>query len=368
MPYHFYRAPVINNTEVTFAETEVANDLCFSLLQTATFVVFNQSLGLDLLGPDPSYEVVFNVTDDVHEAPVYVPALNKIFLSRLAQGYLPQLVIDLNHSPPTLSEYTPNPPIYAANGGTFHDGLIYYATAGGNNTLPGGEQRPSIRTLDTITNQSRTLLNNYYGYYFNGPDDLFLDPKDGSVWFTDPDFSWYRRRTDTPPQLKAATYRFDPKRGIVRMVESTISQPNGIAMSPDGKTVYIAETGVLVGDTSADGKEGTTYNSIGDRTLYKFNVVDHGTNLCCKRPFWYVQDWIADGVKIAKNGFVVAATGKGIDVLSEMGVLIVRLQTDFVVQNFVWVPDTTGRYTEFWLMGNGRILRVKWELEGIKLA
>ena len=100
-------------------------------------------------------------------------------------GFLPQLVVDLNQDPPTLSEYLSDPPVYAPNGGTFHNGLIYWGASGGNNSIGGSEQRSGIRTLDPATNKTTTILNNYFGYYFNTVDDLFVHPN-GDVWFTDP--------------------------------------------------------------------------------------------------------------------------------------------------------------------------------------
>jgi sugar lactone lactonase YvrE len=60
--------------------------------------------------------------------------------------------------------------------------------SGGNNSIGGTEQRSGIRTLDPYTNKTTTLLNNYFGWYFNTVDDLFVDPK-GDVWFTDPGIS-----------------------------------------------------------------------------------------------------------------------------------------------------------------------------------
>ena len=94
-------------------------------------------------------------------------------------------MIDLNQDPPALSEYLSDPPVYAPNGGTFHNGLIYWGASGGNNSIGGMEQRVGIRTLDPTTNKTTTLLNNYFGYYFNTIDDLFVHPN-GDVWFTDP--------------------------------------------------------------------------------------------------------------------------------------------------------------------------------------
>lgn len=156
------------------------NDTSFGLIADADFIVFDQKRGLEVLGANPTYEYVFEVSEAVHEAPVYVPALNKLFLSQLAPpaGYLPQLVVDLNRDSPTLSEYLSDPPVYAPNGDTFYNGLIYWGTcvtchrlevladhlaaaSGGNRSIGGTEQRIGVRTLDPLTNKTTTLLNNY---------------------------------------------------------------------------------------------------------------------------------------------------------------------------------------------------------------
>ena len=200
MPYHFYRVPGRNTTDISFSQTSVPNDTSFGLVGKVDFLVFDQECGLEMLGANPTYELVFKIADAVHEAPVYVPSLNKLFVSRLAPppGFLPQLIIDLNNNPPTLSDFISEPPVYAPNGGTFHDGLIYWGASGGNDSIGGTEQRSGIQTLDSETNKTTVLLNDYYVFYFNTVDDLFVD-KTGAVWFTDPQYSWFNRLTDTPP-------------------------------------------------------------------------------------------------------------------------------------------------------------------------
>ncbi len=187
MPYHFFRAAANSAPDSGFGQTSVPNDTSFALVASADFLVFDRRRGLDLLGSKPRYEFVFEVSEAVHEAPVFVPAQNKLYLSQLAPpvGYLPQLVVDLNQNPPTLSEFLSDPPVYAPNGGTFHNGLIYWGASGGINSIGGTEQRVSIRTLDPVSNKTTTLLNNYFGYYFNNIDDLFVH-SNGDVWFTDP--------------------------------------------------------------------------------------------------------------------------------------------------------------------------------------
>ncbi|GAB7348283.1 hypothetical protein MBLNU459_g6264t1 [Dothideomycetes sp. NU459] len=368
MPYHFFRPSSYGSTDFPFQATSVANDSSFGLLNSSNFIVFDKERGLEILGPSPTYDLMFNVSEAVHEAPVYVPSLNKLFFSQLAPppGYLPQLVVDLNQDPPTLSEFLSDPPVYAPNGGTFHNGLIYWGASGGNDSIGGGEQRPGIRTLDPTTNKTVSLLNNYYGFYFNTVDDLFVDSR-GDVWFTDPQYSWFSALTDTPPQLRSASYRFRPSTGAVVIIDDTLVQPNGIAISPDAKHVYISDTGAETGVISPayPHLHAAAFNQTGPRTIYKYDLVDNGTHVTGKRPIWYAQDWVPDGLKVAANGFVVTGTGYGVDVLDDTGALVLRVATDFIVQNFAW---TGANLTELWMTGQGGIARVRWLLKGQDLS
>ena len=187
LPYHFFRPTPQGELQPTFGATSVPNDTSFAQINAVDFLVFDRERGLELLGARPSYKYVFPVSQAVHEAPVYVASQNKLYLSQLAPppGFLPQLVIDLNQNPPSLSEYLSDPPVYAPNGGTFHNGRIYWGASGGNNSIGGTEQRVRLATVDPATNRSTTLLNNYFGFYFNTIDDLVVDAK-GDIWFTDP--------------------------------------------------------------------------------------------------------------------------------------------------------------------------------------
>ena len=191
MPYHFFREASSGTTESLFGSTFVPNDTSFAQVSGADFLVFDRTRGLELLGPSPSYKFVFDVPEITHEAPVYVASQNKLYLSQLGPpGYLPQLVVDLNQDYPTLSEYLSNPPVYAPNGGTFHNGLIYWGASGGNDSVGGTEQRAGVRTVDPKTNKSTTLLNNYFGYYFNTVDDLVVGSNQ-DIWFTDPRMQFF---------------------------------------------------------------------------------------------------------------------------------------------------------------------------------
>lgn len=364
LPYHFNLTTSSTTSITDFRNTSVPSDPSFELVADADFVVFDKARGLQYLGANPSYEYIFEVSNAVHEAPVYVPKQNLLYLSQLAPptGFLPQLVVNLNDDPPTLSEYLPDPPVYAPNGGTYRNGLIVFGASGGNMSIGGGEQRVSIRTVDPATNKSTVLLNNYFGAYFNTIDDLAVHPVTGDIFFTDPTYSWFNGLTDTPPQLPIASYRFNPDTGATFMIDDSLGQPNGIAFSPDGSTLYISDTDAVSGNISPTGfGTGAVFNTTSHRAVYAWDVTHNATRFTNKRAFYQAPSWVPDGLKVSREGLVLAGAGKGVDIMDDVGQLIMRIQTNYTVQNFAWVGSDL---KEFWLMGQGGISRVRWNIQG----
>ncbi|KAL8636447.1 MAG: hypothetical protein Q9228_006155, partial [Teloschistes exilis] len=119
------------------------------------------------------------------------------------------------------------------------------------------------------------------------------------------DYSWLLGLTDTAPQLGAATYRFTPATGAVHIVEDSLAQPNGIALAPDNRTVYISDTGhdEAADLSSSSSSSGAAFNaSISIRTVYAYDLSPHSTYLTNKRPFYRAQEGVPDGLKVAANG------------------------------------------------------------------
>lgn len=83
MPYHFFRNIANGTSSPTFSSTSVPNDTSFALVDKADFLVFDQKRGQEILGSNPSYDFIFHVANAVHEAPVYVPSQNKLYLSQV---------------------------------------------------------------------------------------------------------------------------------------------------------------------------------------------------------------------------------------------------------------------------------------------
>ncbi len=84
----------------------------------------------------------------------------------------------------------------------------------------------------------KVLADRYDGKKFNSPNDVILGP-DGALYFTDPTLDLPKgEKQELPFQ---GVYRLGTD-GAVRLLTSELSQPNGLAFSPDGKLLYIDDT------------------------------------------------------------------------------------------------------------------------------
>jgi hypothetical protein len=110
-----------------------------------------------------------------------------------------------------------------------------------------------------------------------------------------------------------------------------------------------------------DRGKGDTWESTGRRTIYAYTLNDDYTLPINKQVLYFAGNGATDGVRAAANGYIVTATGDGLDVITATGRLLVRVQTTFPVQNFIW----TGKdFDSLWLTGKGGIAKVELNLPG----
>ena len=365
LPYPFERAFASHGVDPendTFIDTSVPSDPSFTLLEDVPFVVFDQARGLNILGPAPKLAKLFEIRNDsIHEAPVYVPGLNAIIYSLPHQGIYEQQIINLNNTPPTIANYTTSPPVYAVNGGKLYQGKIYWASEASfsfpspsNGSLI--QQAPGIYQLDPYTREVITLVNNYYGTLLNSPNDLFIDSV-GDIFFTD---SWYGYAINVTsyPVHAPATYRFRPSTGALSIIENTLGQPNGIGISPDGRTMYITDTGITdFKNAPKDVLPRYTYNPLGGKAVYAYNInfAPPGNYLTGKRVIWLAETFADDGFHVSREGYLLGAAGNGVDILSEYGELIMRVEVGGAINN---VQFAGPERRDLWLFGPAGIFRV----------
>ncbi len=101
----------------------------------------------------------------------------------------------------------------------------------------------SLSRYNLATGERTSVAEKYNGNGFNSPNDLTI-AKDGTIYFTDPNF---QHDAAAIGQEKTRVYRVATD-GTVTVVDDTIKNPNGIALSPAGDILYVdggGEQGVL---------------------------------------------------------------------------------------------------------------------------
>ncbi|MCA2219554.1 SMP-30/gluconolactonase/LRE family protein [Jidongwangia harbinensis] len=132
-----------------------------------------------------------------------------------------------------------------------------------------------------LSDRSRTVLAaDHQGRAFNSPNDVTVRA-DGVVYFTDPSFQRGRR----PDAMGGRTGVFRVANGQVTLVDDTVRQPNGIALSPDGSTLYVGafnENRIYAYPVQPDG-------STGQRTVFATIASPDGVTVDCAGNVYWVS-------------------------------------------------------------------------------
>lgn len=174
----------------------------------------------------------------------------------------------------------------------------------------------SLPSKDTDTSEESihcaTIVNNYRLNHLNSPNDLIFTSS-GNILFTDPTYGWAQSWPGVgPPELPTATYHFNPSTRALITLDHEVNQPNGLALSVDEKTLYIADS------NSTSGKPiGVWQDSV--RNIFAFDFDEKELKASNKRLVHVVDRGWPDGVRVTqlKDGrelLLVAMMG-GVDVV-----------------------------------------------------
>jgi len=142
------------------------------------------------------------------------------------------------------------------------------------------------------------LADHYAGKKFNSPNDVIIGP-DGAMYFTDPTLDLVAgEKQEIPFQ---GVYRLDHK-GNVRLLTKDLSQPNGLAFSPDGKRFYVDDS---------DKRNILTYDVAPDGTLKNGRIFGEEPG--------GKGDGVPDGIKVDRDGNLYVTGPKGIWVWDAQG-------------------------------------------------
>lgn len=126
------------------------------------------------------------------------------------------------------------------------DGKMYICNNGGYNWTQSGagwtagppdfqqERGGAIQRVDLATGNVETLFTHFQSHPLNAPNDLVFD-RAGGLWFTD----MGKSRHDAMDH--GALYYVSPGAASLNRVAAPMLGPNGIGLSPDERTIYVAE-------------------------------------------------------------------------------------------------------------------------------
>lgn len=184
-------------------------------------------------------------------------------------------------------------------------------------------------TRYTPEGELEVLADRYKGRRFNSPNDLCM-ASSGAIYFTDPPWGLPRGNEDPAKELPFnGVYRLHG--GTVTVVDSTLSWPNGIALSPDESALYVANMEII----RVNGEDQyqvfwMRYNldesgGIRDKTIF-FSAID--TSL----------PGGPDGMKVDKNGNLFLTGPGGILVVDPEGVHLGTIRIPHPASNLAFGP------------------------------
>ena len=248
-----------------------------------------------------------------HEGPVWLDRTNEVFLVSDKSKFGGNMKIKLyrvNIDNGNTEEIVGDPEILMANGAAPDGhGRIALCSQGY------GEKGGGVVLLDPYTGENRNIVQNVY----NSPNDIVFNIDKNGFWFTDPTYGYEQgfRKKKTGPE---AIY-YSNEHGVVKMVymEGKDSCPNGLAISPDGKTLYYGDSGRA-------------------RGVFSFRINDNST-LSDKKLLYRSKVGIPDGIKCDREGRILVADGEGVHVLSSEGNEERLIEVDGGVVQLVFCDD-----------------------------
>jgi len=325
-------------------------------------VVRNDPAMNEVIGPNPK---VFKLADGFQftEGPIWV---NK------DGGYL--LFSDPNAN--TIYKYTPNQDgkldVFRTPSGYSGADIAEYGQPGSNGlTLdPQGrltiDQHGNHRVVRDEKDGTQTVLaDSYEGKRLNSPNDLVYR-SDGTLFFTDPPFGFPKLFNDTRKQLGFSGV-YSIYKGKLQLVSKDFTGPNGIALSPDEKYLYVGNwPRSLTGQELR--KEDESVAEIGDKhkAIIRYEVQPDGTLKNRKLFFDFTnapgEDGL-DGIKVDQKGNLYVSAPGGLWVISPEGKHLGTIVTPKHAHNMAW-GDADGK--TLYLCARSGLYRIRLNIAGVR--
>lgn len=129
-----------------------------------------------------------------------------------------------------------------------------------------------LSRINPATGARQIIADRFQGQPFNSPNDVTVH-RDGTIYFSDPNY----QRAGRPSIGKTGIYSITPD-GTVRLLDDSLSNPNGVTLAPQQKTLYVA-------DATAGGRVGAysvePAGAVGPRTEFATVASPDGMTVDC---------------------------------------------------------------------------------------
>ncbi|SFH47628.1 gluconolactonase [Palleronia marisminoris] len=167
--------------------------------------------------------------------------------------------------------------------------------------------------------QITVLADGYDGRRLNSPNDVIVQ-SNGAIWFTDPTYgilSDYEGHVAEPEQRARHVFRLDADGSLAPMIDD-FTQPNGLALSPDERILYVAESG-------------SSHDPGVLSVIRAFNLSEG--RISGGRVFAEVDRGLPDGFRVDSEGRLWCSAADGVHCFGPDGALLGKILVPEVVSN-----------------------------------
>jgi gluconolactonase len=204
-----------------------------------------------------------------------------------------------------------------------------------------------IARIDESNFTKTTLADRYEGKRLNSPNDLVYSSR-GDLYFTDPPYGLEGQHDDPAKELAfSGVYRLSAS-GELTLLERDLRFPNGIALSPDERTLYVA-------NSDAERAIWMAYDIAGDGSVANGRVLFDATPLVRAG-----KKGLPDGLAVDAGGNLFATGPGGVLVLTPDGRHLGTIETGTAAANCAFGGDGSTLY----ITAHMRLLRIRLATKG----